>query len=47
VKLSSSVSKNITALIVKQKTDKLTGKLAKAEQLGVPIYTVQEFLKMM
>jgi DNA ligase (NAD+) len=46
-KVSSSVSKNITALIVKQKTDKLTGKLAKAEQLGVPIYTVQEFLKMM
>lgn len=45
-KVTSSVSKNTTALIVDKKNDKLTGKLSKANELGVPIYTREEFIKL-
>jgi DNA ligase (NAD+) len=43
-KVTGTVSKNTTALIVKQKTEKLTGKLQKAHQLGVPIFSRDEFV---
>ena len=46
-KITSTVSKNTTALIVKQKAEKLTGKLLKAQQLGVPIYSLEEFKKLL
>jgi NAD-dependent DNA ligase len=46
-KITSTVSKNTTALIVKQKVEKLTGKLLKAQELGVPIYSLQEFTKLL
>lgn len=44
-KIVSSVSKNTTALIVAVKSGKLTGKLEKASNLGVPIYTKEEFIQ--
>jgi DNA ligase (NAD+) len=43
-KVTGTVSKNTNALIIKQKTDKLTGKLEKAHQLGVPIFSRDEFV---
>jgi NAD-dependent DNA ligase len=45
-KVTSSVSKNTTAVIVDKKNDKLTGKLSKANEIGVPIYTREEFIKL-
>jgi NAD-dependent DNA ligase len=43
-KTTSSVSRNTTALIVASKGGKLTGKLKKASDLGVPIYEKAEFI---
>jgi NAD-dependent DNA ligase len=43
-KVVGTVSKNTTALIVKQKTEKLTGKLERANEFGVPIYGKDEFI---
>jgi len=42
-KVTGSVSSKTTALIVKSKQGKLTGKLKKANDLGKPIYTIEEF----
>jgi len=42
-KVVGSVSKNTTILVVAKKTGKLTGKLEKASQLGIPIYEREEF----
>lgn len=44
-KTTSSVSKNTTALIVAVKGAKLSGKSAKAESLGIPIYEKSEFVR--
>lgn len=44
-KIKSAVSKNTTALIVKQRGEKITGKLAKAQELGVEIVAKEDFLK--
>jgi NAD-dependent DNA ligase len=44
-KISSSVSKNTTALIVKQRGEKITGKLAKAQDLGVEIVAREDFME--
>lgn len=44
-KTTSSVSKNTTALIVIAKGNRLTGKLKKASDLGIPIYEKTEFIK--
>lgn len=44
-KVTGTVSKNTTGLILKNKSGKLTGKPLKAQELGVPIYTVEEFEK--
>lgn len=44
-KVTGTVSKNTTALVVAKKEGKLTGKLDKASKLGVPIYTKEEFVK--
>ena len=44
-KMASSVSKNTTALIVKQRGEKITGKLAKAQDLGVEIVAKEDFMK--
>jgi NAD-dependent DNA ligase len=44
-KISSSVSKNTTALIVKQRGEKITGKLAKAQELGVEIVARDDFME--
>lgn len=41
-KIGSSVSKKTTCLIVKERGSGST-KEQKAEQLGIPIYTLQEF----
>lgn len=41
-KNSSSISKNTFVLIVKEKDDK-TGKILDAEELGIPIMTLEEF----
>jgi NAD-dependent DNA ligase len=43
VKFGSSVSKNTFALIVAAKGDALTGKMKDAQNLGVPMYTLEEF----
>lgn len=43
-KVTSSVSKGTTAVIVAEKVTKLTGKLEKAEEYGVPILTKTEFI---
>jgi len=42
-KVTSTVTGNTTALVVSIKTGKLTGKLEKADKLGVPIYSREEF----
>lgn len=42
-KMTSSVSKNTEALIVKSKNVKSSGKSKKAEKLGIGIYNVEEF----
>lgn len=44
-KVTSSVSKNTTAVIVTKKGGKLTGKLKKASDLKVPIYEKEEFIE--
>ena len=44
-KMASSVSKNTTALIVKQRGEKVTGKLAKAQDLGVEIVAKEDFME--
>lgn len=44
-KMTTSVSKNTTALIIKQKGEKITGKLAKAQDLGVEIVALEDFMK--
>lgn len=44
-KVVGSVSKNTTILVVSKKEGKLTGKLAKASELDIPIYTIEEFTK--
>jgi NAD-dependent DNA ligase len=44
-KLTTSVSGNTTGIIVVSKGGKLTGKVEKASQLGIPIYTKEEFKK--
>lgn len=43
-KVTSSVSKNTTGLIVISKGGKLTGKSKKANDLGIPIYEKSEFI---
>lgn len=43
-KIGSSISKNTSGLIVKKGT-KITGKLSKAEELGIPIYTKEDFIE--
>ncbi len=43
-KVVGSVSNNTTAIIVSEKTTKLTGKLEKAHKLGIPIYGREEFV---
>jgi DNA ligase (NAD+) len=43
-KVVSTVSKNTTAVIVNMKSDKLTGKLKKADDLGIPIYEKERFI---
>ena len=43
VKFGSSVSKNTFALIVAAKGDALTGKMKDAQNLGIPMYTLEEF----
>lgn len=42
-KVTSTVSRNTTGLIVAVMASKLTGKLLKASELGVPIYTKSDF----
>lgn len=44
-KVMSSVSGNTTIVITKQKTEKLTGKLEKAQELGTKIYDKEKFIK--
>lgn len=44
-KVIGSVSKNTTILVVAKKEGKLTGKLQKASDLGIPIYEREEFVK--
>ena len=44
-KVVGSVSKNTTILVVAKKVNKLTGKLQKASELGIPIYERDEFTK--
>jgi DNA ligase (NAD+) len=44
-KVTSTVSKATSIVIVAQKTDKLTGKLEKASELGIPILTKTEFIR--
>lgn len=44
-KVVGSVSSNTTILVVAKKDGKLTGKLEKANQLGIPIYEKGEFVK--
>ena len=41
---TSNVSKNTTAIVVKSKGGKVSGKLAKAMELGIPVYETQEFI---
>jgi DNA ligase (NAD+) len=43
-KVVGSVSKNTTILVVGKKEGKLTGKLQKASDLGIPIYEKAEFI---
>lgn len=43
-KVSTSVSGNTTMVIVKSKGE-ITGKIEKAQKLGIPIYTKQEFVE--
>jgi DNA ligase (NAD+) len=43
--VTGSVSKNTTILIVAKKGGKLSGKLEKAESLGIPIYEKDEFIR--
>jgi ribA/ribD-fused uncharacterized protein len=43
-KVFGSVSKNTTILVVAKKGGKLTGKLQKASELGIPIYEKAEFI---
>ena len=43
VKFGASVSKNTFAVIVAAKGDALTGKMKDAQNLGVPMYTLEEF----
>lgn len=44
-KVTGSVSKNTTALIVAKKEAKLTGKAQKAQELNIPIYLKEDFIK--
>ena len=45
-KITTSVSKNTTALIVKSKdSEKTTSKFRKAEELGIPIFEKDYFIK--
>lgn len=44
-KVTSSVSKNTTAIIVAVKGGRLTGKLKKANDLGIPIYEKTDFIQ--
>jgi DNA ligase (NAD+) len=43
-KVVGTVSKNTTILVVAKKEGKLTGKLQKASELGIPIYEKAEFI---
>ena len=43
-KTTTSVSKNTTAIVVASKESKQTGKVTKALNLGIPIYTKDEFI---
>lgn len=43
-KVTSTVSKATSMVIVAEKSDKLTGKLEKASQIGIPILTKTEFI---
>jgi DNA ligase (NAD+) len=43
-KVTSSVSKNTSGVIVVSKTGKMTGKPLNAQRLGVPLYEKQEFI---
>ncbi len=45
--LSSGVSKNTSILIIKDESVKDTGKAKKANELGVKVYTLDEFNKFM
>ena len=42
-KVSGTVSKNTTALIVKEKDEKVTTKIENAQKLNIPIYSREEF----
>jgi DNA ligase (NAD+) len=42
-KIATSVSKKTSGMIVASKSGKPTGKVAKAESLGIPVYTKEEF----
>jgi len=45
-KMVSSISKNTTALIISvNPTGKPTGKFLKAQELGIPVYTKEDFVK--
>jgi NAD-dependent DNA ligase len=44
-KVTGTVSKNTTGLILQNKSGKLTGKPLKAQELGVPIYSKEEFVE--
>jgi len=44
-KITGSVSKNTTALVVVKKGGKLTGKSKKASELGIPIYEKEKFVE--
>jgi DNA ligase (NAD+) len=42
-KVTGTVSRNTTALIVKQKNENVTGKIENAQKLNIPIYSREEF----
>jgi NAD-dependent DNA ligase len=43
--VTGTVTGKTSGLILQQKTDKLTGKPEKAQQLGIPIYSRDEFIQ--
>ena len=44
-KIVTSVSKKTTGMIVASKNGKPTGKVAKAQSIGIPVYTKEEFIE--